>query len=173
MQCYVDEGAIPMSDANERAEELARRLEEANAELISVVAGCPEGRWRAQCEDGGRTVAVVAHHVANGHVAIAEWVQSLAAGQPVSVAADTIHTANNQHAIEYANVAQEEVLELLRGNGPKAAAIVRGLTDEQLDRAAPLGIFGGKETTAYELAERVLIGHVTAHMRDIRAAIEK
>jgi uncharacterized damage-inducible protein DinB len=155
-----------------RVEALARRLEQANAELIGVVASCPDDRWRARCEDGGRTVNVVAHHVATGHVAIAEWVQSLAAGQPVSVAADTIHAANDAHAIANAGVSRDDVLTLLQANGPAAAAIVRGLTDEQLERSAPLGIFGGKETSAGELAERVLIGHVHAHLRDIRAAVE-
>lgn len=168
---FQEERTKRMADANQRAEDLARRFEEANAQLIATIEGCPDDRWFVQCEDGGRTVAIVAHHVASGHVPIAEWVQSLAAGQPVSVAPDMIHRANDAHALRFANVSRDDTVDLLRTTGQQAADIVRGLTDEQLERSAPVAILGGNEVRAIDLAERILIGHINAHVADIRAAI--
>ncbi len=70
---------------------------------------------------------------------------------------------------QYANCTKQETLALLRKNAATAAGTVRGLSDEQLDRSAP--VLGGPPMTAQQMVERVLIGHVQEHHGSIRATV--
>ena len=156
---------------SERARALADRLEQANNEMIAVVERASEADWQADCPNEGRTVGVTAHHLAGGLKAIAGWVHGIATGQPAAaVSWETVHQANARHAERYANVTREQTLELLRTNGEAAVQMVRGLGDEQLDRAVE--VFAGDGTiTAEQLIENNLIGHVQNHLANVRQAV--
>ena len=82
---------------------------------------------------------------------------------------EMIDAGNAQHARDFANVSREETLEVLRTKGKAAVEAVRGLTDEQLDRTAPMAFAGGEVWTAEQVIERVLIGHPMGHGESIRA----
>ena len=156
---------------SERAHALAGRLEQATNEMIAVVERASDGDWQVDCPNEGRTVGVTAHHLAGGLKAIAGWVHGIATGQPAAaVSWETVHQANARHAERYANVTREETLERLRTNGEAAVHMVRGLSDEQLDRAAE--VFAGDGTvTAEQLIENNLIGHVQGHLANVRQAV--
>ena len=63
------------------------------------------------------------------------------------------------------------MLQLLRDGGASMAAYVRGFTDAQLDRTAPLALADGAAVQAQALIEGgVLIDHVNGHLKSIRAA---
>ncbi len=156
---------------SERGSLLASRLEQANADLRDVVAGCDDDAWQRVTSVTGWPVGVVASHVAGGQKLIAGWVQSLANGQPVAVDMPMVHESNKAHAEKRRDVTREQVQESLGRNGEAAAATLRSLTDEQLDRSAPIAIFEGEEVTAAELADRLLVGHVLGHLREIRDTI--
>ena len=51
---------------------------------------------------------------------------------------DMLDARNAQQVVEYAAVSREETLQALRSNGEAAAAAVRDLTDEELERSAPM-----------------------------------
>jgi hypothetical protein len=76
---------------------------------------------------------------------------------------------NAKHAKEYAGCSKAEVLEQLRTKGTEAAAMVRGLSDEQLDRSA-VALQGMPAVSAAQMIERVLIGHVRSHLASIAGA---
>ncbi len=156
---------------SERARALADRLEQATNEMIAVVEQTSDADWKADCPNEGRTVGVTAHHLAGGLKVVANWVHGIATGQPAAaVSWETVHQANARHAERYANVTREETLELLRTNGEAAVHMVRGLGDEQLDRAVE--VFAGDGTiTAEQLIENNLIGHVHGHMANVRQAL--
>ena len=156
---------------SERARALADRLEQATDEMIAVVEQTSDADWQADCPNEGRTVGVTAHHLAGGLKAIAGWVHGIATGQPAAaVSWETVHQANARHAERYASVTREETLELLRTNGAAAVQMVRGLGDEQLDRAVE--VFAGDGTiTAEQLIENNLIGHVQGHLANVRQAV--
>ena len=156
---------------SERARALADRLEQATNEMIAVVDRTSDADWRADCPNEGRTVAVTAHHLAGGLKAVAGWVHGIATGQPAAaVSWETVHQANASHAERYANVTREETLERLRANGAAAVQMVRGLSDEQLDRVAE--VFAGDGTiTAEQLIENNLIGHVQGHLANVRQVV--
>lgn len=153
-----------------RVEDIATRFEQANAELIATVEACSDDNWSIQCGSDHRSVGIVADHVANGHVMLAKWIQSIAAGQPMSVSMDAIHEANAQHATERAAVTRAEVVDTLRTNGQQAAEIIRSLNEDEIERAIPIAIMGGQEKSAAEMADMLLIGHISSHTDEIRSA---
>ena len=154
---------------SERARHLAQQFEQANHELIATVERLSDAQWQTKTPGDGRSVGVVAHHVAEGHKGIAGLAGAIAHGQPVPpLTMEMIHQGNATHASQHAHCTKAETLALLRQNGAAAAAIVRGLGDADLDRTAtlPLGTM-----SASQAIERILIGHVHDHHGSIRKAI--
>lgn len=159
---------------SERAEAFAAAFEQANDAVIAAVEGCSEEQVRTICEGEGWSVAVAAHHLATGHEALAGFVQMLASGQQLPpITMEMIHAGNAQHAEEFASVGRDACLAALRTNGAAAAAVVRGLSDEQLDRSAPMTFAGGASWSAADLIERVLIGHALEHGASIKATLAR
>jgi uncharacterized damage-inducible protein DinB len=155
----------------DRVEDLARRFEQANAELIATVEDLSDEQWARSGGSDARPVGVLADHIANGHVLLAQWVQSIAAGQPMAVSMDAINEANARHAAERANVTKPEVIDALRSNGQQAAEIIRGLNADDIERPIPIAAMGGQEKSAAEMAEMLLIGHIQSHGDEIRSTI--
>ena len=158
-----------MHAMSEQAHALAQRFEQANDETIGVVEGCPDVHWRAHHPREGRSVNVLAHHIAVSHRLIAEWVQGVATGQPPpALSVDSFTAPNARDAQQYATVTKPEVIGELRHQGAAAAALVSGLSDEQLDRTGELL---GRERRTREVIEGILIGHVRNHLASIREAL--
>ena len=155
-----------------RAEELARRFEQTNQEVIAAVQSCSDEQWRKTCSGEQWSVGVVAHHIGSSHVPVAELVRALATGGPLPpLTSEMLDAGNAEHARQFANCSKGETVELLRRAGQEAASIVRGLSDEQLDNGAELPILGGQRMSAGQFAEMVLVGHPTDHLGSIRAAL--
>lgn len=153
-----------------RGQTLADRFEQANKDMIATVEKCSDAQWKTKTSGEKWSVGVVAHHVAQGHEAIAGMVQKIASSQPLpGLTMDMLHQMNAEHAKQFANVAKAETVALLKKGGAAAATTVRGLSDEQLGRSAP--VLGGPPMTAEQMIERVLIGHVQEHHGNIRQAI--
>jgi hypothetical protein len=153
----------------QRGQALADRFEQASKEMIATVERCSDTQWKSKTAGEEWSVGVVAHHVGEGHQAIADLVQKIATGQPMPpITMDAIHQMNAEHAKQYANCSKDETLTLLRKNAAAAASIVRGLSDAQLDRST--SVLGGP-MTAQQMVERVLIGHVQEHHGSIRTTV--
>ncbi len=60
---------------------------------------------------------------------------------------------------------------LVRENAAKAATVVRGLTDEQMDRVAPTELHWGAPLTVQFFLEHHPIAHPYMHLESIRAAL--
>jgi uncharacterized damage-inducible protein DinB len=152
-----------------RGEALAQQFEQTNQAVIDTVQSASDAKWKASCQAEGWSAGVTAHHIAGSHEAIAGLVQAAANGQPLPpITPEMLNQGNAQHAQQFANCTKQETLELLRSKGAAAASMLRGLSDEQLDRKGTL--FGG-EMTAQQIAENVLIGHPQGHLQSIKAAI--
>jgi uncharacterized damage-inducible protein DinB len=154
-----------------RVEELAKRFEQANEHVIGAVESCSDEQWRRTCAGEQWSVGVTAHHIGTSYVPIAGIVRALATGQPLpSFTAEMLDAGNAEHARQFANCTREETVELLRSAGREAVAILRGLTDEQLDNGAEIPLLGGRRMTAAEMVEGGMIGHPSGHLQSIRAA---
>jgi hypothetical protein len=157
---------------SERAEWLAAKFEQATKDLAELLAPCSEQDWQKRCPDEERPVGVVAHHVAGGLHAQVGWLQMVANGQPLPpITAEQIDETNAIHAINHAHHTKEETLATLQRNSAEAATVIRGLTDEQLDRRGWMPLFGDQPLSAEEVVRFVMIRHVIVHTRSIRAAL--
>jgi uncharacterized damage-inducible protein DinB len=154
---------------SERARTLAQQLEQANHDLIGTIEGLSDAQWHAKTPGDGRSVGVVAHHVAESHKTVSGLAKAVATEQPVpNITMDMIHQGNASHAAQHANCTKAETLALLRQNGAAAVATVRAFGDAELDRtvALPMGTL-----SVAQLVERVLTGHAQDHHGTIRKAV--
>jgi hypothetical protein len=157
---------------SKRAQELAAAFEQANDEVIASIEGCSDEQLRTVCNGEGWPVVVAAHHLALSYPAIFGMVMQIANREPIeSFTSEDLDRLNAHHAEEHANVSREEALDLLRRKGAAAAAGVRTLSDEQLDRSAALALIGGQTWSAAQLIEGALIGHPKDHGGSIKAAL--
>jgi len=148
-------------------ESIATHFEQANADVIAAVEGMGDAQWRARSQNEQWPVGVVAHHVAVSHTGIADVVKAIAGGQQLPpFTQEMVDQGNAQHAREHASCTREETLALLRENGRTAEA-VRAIPDEGFARTAPLL---GRDMSAQQAAEMILIGHPRSHLASIQAA---
>jgi hypothetical protein len=109
------------------------------------------------------TVGVVLHHIAEGHAHGVEWLGEMASGRGVSETAEEIDRDNAAHAARAGSVGQVETVALLQTNGSRLEEMLRGLSDEELDRSAPFGPAGGRSFPTVDLAA-VPARHTREHL---------
>jgi hypothetical protein len=157
---------------SKRTNALAERLEQGARELEELAAGLSESEWNSRVPKDGRKVGVVIHHVATMYPLEIELASALAAGKAIAgVTWDAIHELNANHAREHEGVSKEEALNLLRKNSAKAAAAIRALSDEQLDRAAPVSLNSDAPLTCQFFLEDHPVRHSYHHLAALRRAV--
>ena len=146
-----------------RAEELATRFEQANQSVIEIVESSDD--LSVACPAEGWTAAAVGAHVGGGHFGIVEYlIKPIIAGQEFPpLDKNAFDDGNARAATENAAMPRDEVLTLLREHGATAAAYLRSLSDDELDRTASMPAFGPDPVTAQQVIEWVLIGHPLDH----------
>ena len=155
---------------NTKADALATRFEQTCRDFASTIQGISDLAWNSTTSEEGWTVAAVAHHAAGSSGPISMMAQAAGTGAPMPpLTMDALHQINADHAKQYAHVSRDETLALLRETTGDAAAIVRSLSDEQLNGKAVM-LFGA-EMTAEQIIENVLIGHLIRHRASIMAAV--
>ena len=154
-----------------RAQELAEQFERANAELIAAIERCGDDAWGARCADTGWTAAVQADHLGAGQAFIADRIGRIARGEaddPLPMA--VIEQANEQRAGARAGVSREEAIALLQENGAAMAAMIRGLSDEQLARTGKIVAEVPSQSVEQWIAY-LSIGEVERHGGRLREAV--
>jgi hypothetical protein len=158
-----------------RSAQLAAQFETAQAAFLGLVESLTDEQWRLtgknhpkriNDEDEGRTVGVIAHHAAISGEMIMGRIQTMLERRPLTP--PNSREVNAKHAVEHAEVSRAEVARVLRESGPRLAAAVRAIPDDQLDepRDTPVG-----PMSIAQRMELVLIGHLQAHQGSIEAAI--
>jgi len=157
-----------------RSEPLAARLEAGAAALAAFAATLSETEWQTRVPKDGRKVGVVVHHVASVYPIEIQLAQLLAAGQPIAgVTWDVVDTMNRDHAKENDGVTKDAALSLLASNSAAAAAAIRALSDEELDRAAPVSLNSDAPLTCQFILEDHAVRHSYHHLARIRAALAR
>jgi len=156
---------------SQRTEALAQVLEEGARALAAFVTPLTEEEWQTPLPHDGRKVGVVVHHVAIVYPLEVEFASSVAAGQPAGITMDAVNQMNAGHAKEYDAITKDEALKLLANNSAAAAAAIRLLTDEQLDSAAPVPLYGNAQLTCQFVLEDHAVRHSYHHLARIRAAL--
>ena len=160
---------------SQRAQKLADRIEEGAANLAAFVDGLTEAEWRTPVSDTDpRTIGVIVHHVASMYTIEIEVARAVASGKTVmDVPWEAVAEINAKHAQENDAVTKAAALELLKRNSAQAAAAVRTLTDEELDRAAPFSLSYGAPMTAQFVIEDHALRHSWHHLARIRKALDR
>ncbi len=160
---------------NRRAELLADRIEEGAARLADFADHLTDLEWITPViESGklGRPVGVIVHHVASVYPIEVDLARAIASGQAFTqVSWEAVHTMNAKHAADHAGASKAETLELLRKNSHAAASLVRTLTDDELDRAAPFSLSFGAPVTAQFVLEDHAVRHSWHHLTRLRKLV--
>lgn len=156
---------------SQRTEALARALEEGARALATFASDLTEEQWQTRLPHDGRKVGVVLHHVAIVYPLEIEFARSVAAGTPAGITGDAVNQMNAGHAKQYDVITKQDALELLATNSAAAAAAIRSLTDEELDRAAPVALYGNARVTCQFVLEDHAVRHSSHHLARIKAAL--
>ncbi|MBI5289966.1 MAG: DinB family protein [Chloroflexi bacterium] len=145
-----------------RSTALADEFQRAVAEFTDAVESCSDAKWRAICNAEGWSVGQTAQHVSGQFPLEMEYITAIAEGKPLPAYSwDDINGKNDGRAGRNASVTQADVLEELRTGAASTGAYVRALSDEQLDRTAPLALADGAMVSTQQLIEGgLLIDHV-------------
>ena len=156
-----------------RANALAERLEQGASALARVASGLTDVEWQTRVPVDGRKIGVLVHHVATMYPLEIKLALVLAGGQPVTgVTWDDVHAMNGEHASQNESVTKEAALELLRHNSMAAAAAIRALSDDELDRAAPISLNADAPLTCQFMLEDHAVRHSYHHLARIRATLK-
>jgi len=155
-----------------RAERLAIRLEQGASALAALAGGLNESEWKTKVPHDGRSIGVVVHHVASMYPLEMQLSQAIGAGKAVEgVTWPAVHEINAKHASEFATVTKEAALELLRRNSQAAAAAIRALSDEELDRAVTVSLYEDAPLTCQFFLEDHPVRHSYHHLALIQRAL--
>jgi len=154
-----------------RAEALAKQFEERAQAAAAAFERLGEADWRKVTSAEKWPVGVTAHHVAEAHTHIADLVRTIASGQSVpNLTMAMIEEGNAQHAKEHANCTKAETVALHKENAAAAAAVVRGLSDPELDRTGTV-LTGMPAMSAQQVVEGILVNHINEHLGSIKATV--
>lgn len=160
------------TQTNRRANALAERLEQGARALAALANTLSDAQWQTRVPGDGRKVGVLVHHVASMYPLEIQLAQTLAGGQAIEgVTWDAVHAINAKHAAEYDGVTKQEAVDLLRRNSANAAAAIRALGNEELDRAAPVSLNEDAPLTCQFFIEDHALRHSFHHLARIRLAL--
>jgi hypothetical protein len=154
---------------SERAATMADDFATANGEAVAFARTCNADAWKVSVPGEEWTVGVVLHHIAESYGTSAHWLAGMACGEGVPETAEEIDRANAVHAVEAASATPAATVALLMEGGARLEALLRALSDEELDRSAPFGPAGGRAFPTVDLAA-VPAQHTREHLDHARAA---
>ena len=156
-----------------RGESLAKQFEGRAAEMTELLEKLTEADWKKVTTAEKWTVGVAAHHAAGAHEGISGIVKSVAAGRSMpNFTMDMLHDMNAKHASEHASCTKAETLALHKTGAAAATALVRGLSDAELDRSGAV-LAGMPAMTTQQVVEGILINHINEHLTSIRATVAR
>jgi hypothetical protein len=168
-----ESGGATSGRSAQRANALADRLEQGARALADFASMLTDAEWKARMPKDGRKIGVIVHHVASVYPIEIQLAQTLAAGNAVTgVTMDNVHAMNAAHAKDNDAVTKDEAIDLLRRNSAAAAAAIRALSDEELDRAAPASLYADAPITCQFMLEDHAVRHSYHHFARIRAALK-
>jgi hypothetical protein len=154
-----------------KTEALARQFEGKARDALATLEKLSDADWKKVTEAEKWTVGVTAHHVAGSHESIAGIIKTVAAGQSIpNFTLDMLHASNAKHARDFANVSKADTIALHKQGAAAAAAVVRGLSDDQLAKSGTV-LTGLPAMTAEQVVADVLINHIDDHFGSIRKTV--
>lgn len=151
-----------------RAQALAEKFEQINANVIAAVEAMDEGS-ASRSSGEGWPLPFTARHIAESYPTIVGLASVIATGQPPPPVTNAMMDAANATALtEHGDTNKAAALTTLREHGAAAAATVRAFSDEQLDRSAALALLNGATVSVQQFIELALYGHTQGHLESIQ-----
>ena len=147
---------------------LATAFEQVVRRIVTTAEGMSDAAWDMVPAGEARTAGQIADHMAKVYHNVSGFIQMAVSGQPLpALTMESIHGFNAEQATRYAGAGRAGALAMLRQNGTATAALLRTLSDTQLDTGAE---FLGQRFTVESLAQNGLVGHAEEHLASIRDA---
>ena len=156
---------------SQRTDALANSLEEGARALTVFASTLTDQEWQSRVPKDGRKVGVIVHHVATVYPLEIQFAQSVAYGKPADITSEAVNEMNAGHAKDHDAATKAETLKLLADNSAAAAAAIRSLKDEELDRVASVPLYGNAPLTCQFILEDHAVRHSYHHLARIRAAL--
>ena len=154
-----------------KSEVLAKQFEAKAQQAAAEVEKLSDADWKKVTEAEKWPVGVTAHHVAGAFEPVAGIVTSIVSGQSMgNFTLGMLDEMNAKHAKEHANCTKAETTALLKKGAATAAAVVRGLSDEQLAKSG-IVFTDVPPMSAEQLVMGGLINHIDEHFGSIRKTI--
>jgi hypothetical protein len=154
-----------------KGDALAKKFQAKADEATAVLEKLSDADWKKVTDAEKWSVGVTAHHVAGGHEPIAGIVQAVVSGQSMgNFSMAMLHEMNAKHAQEHANCSKQETIELHKKGAAAAAAVVRGLSDDQLAKSGTV-LSDAPPMTAEQVVTGILINHIDEHFGSIRKTV--
>ena len=154
-----------------KAEALAKQFEAKAQEATAVMERLSDADWKKMTAGEKWPVGVTAHHMAGAHEPIANIVKTVSTGQSIpNLTLDMLHESNAKHAKEFASCTKAETLALHKKGVAAAAAIVRGISDDQLAKSGTV-LTGVPPMSAEQAITGILINHMQEHLGSIQKTI--
>ena len=154
-----------------KSEVLAKQFEVKAQAAAAEVEKLSDADWKKVTEAEKWPVGVTAHHVAGAFEPVAGIVTSIVSGQSMgNFTTGMLDEMNAKHAKEHAGCTKAETAALFKKGAVTAAAVVRGLSDEQLSKSGTV-FTNAPPMSAEQLIMAGLIGHIDEHLSSIRKTI--
>ena len=154
-----------------KGETLAKQFEAKAQEATAALEKLSDADWKKVTEAEKWSVGVTAHHVASSHEPIAGIIKTIASGQSMPhFTMDMLHESNAKHAKEFANVSKADTIALHKKGVAAAAAVVRGLGDDQLAKSGNV-LAEAPPMSAEQIVTGILINHIDDHFGSIRKTV--
>lgn len=154
-----------------KGEAFAKQIEAKAKEASAVLEKLTDADWKKVTEAEKWTVGATAHHLAGGLEAVSGIITGIVAGHaPGNFTMGMLDQMNAQHAKEHADCSKAETAALLKKGAATAAAMVRGLSDDQLAKSGVV-FTDAPPMTAERLVMLALVNHIDEHMGSIRKTV--
>ncbi len=153
-----------------KSEALAKQFEAKVQDAVVTLEKLRDADWQKVTEAEKWPVGVTAHHFAGVPEQIAKMVEAVVAGQSLTFTSEMLDQMNARHAKDYAQCTKAETIALLKKGAATAAAVIRGLRDEQLTKSGTV-FSDAPPMTAEFLIIGALLNHIDEHFGSIRRTV--
>jgi hypothetical protein len=154
-----------------KGEALAKQFESKLREATATLRALGDGEWTKVTEAEKWSVGLTAHHYASILEPVSELVRALANGHsPERFTRATLDEMNAQHTRDHADCTKADTIALLERGAASTAAVLRGLSDDQLEKPGTV-LTDMPPISIEQLIATVLLKHADQHFGSIRKTV--
>lgn len=156
-----------------KGEALATQFEAKAKDAAAFLETLSEADWQKVTAAEKWPVGVTAHHLAGSYDRVPDIAKGLAAGQSFgNFSRGMLDQMNAQHAKDFAGCTKAETLKMHRDGAAKAASVVRGFSDAELQKSGVL-FSDAPAMSVEQLVTLALINHTDEHLGSIKKTVGK